>query len=219
MRWLLALAAAGAFLAGAGLAAGGSSKDKALVAELLHRQEMLEGDVKKVGRAAADVEDIRKTRAAGKFVLNEEEKRLEKRGRVDFHIFLERIRNDTLEVLQIYDRVLHKQAYIDPLERLFGDSLHQVVNVQWEDLPLDDVAGELSQSYGVPIDVGGAIDYRKTMSLDGDMSLFSILLYIENLYDARLVVKGKRLGIVRLGHEHDKGEGKGEGKGNDKGEG
>jgi len=203
MRWLVVLAAAGAFWAGAGLAAGTNAAEKALVEELVHRQDMLEGDVEKVGKAAAEVEEIRKTRAAGEYVLNDEEKRLEKRGRVDFHIFLERIRNDTLEVLQIYDRVLHKQAYVDPMEKLYGRALHQIVSVQWEDLPLEDVVGELSESYGVPIDIQGLIDYRKTMSLEGDMSLYSILLYIESVYDATLVVKGKRLFIARLGHEDD----------------
>jgi len=213
MRWLVVLAAASAFWAGAGLAAGANSEEKALVEELVHRQDMLEGDIEKVGKAAAEVEEIRKTRAAGEYVLNDEEKRLERRGRVDFHIFLERIRNDTLEVLRIYDRVLHKQAYIDAMENLYGRALHQIVSVQWEDLPLEDVVGELSESYGVPIDIQGLIDYRKTMSLEGDMSLYSILLYIESVYDAKLVVKGKHLFIARLGHENDKDESDAEGDG------
>lgn len=209
MRWFALAAAAGAaFLVGRALAAGPDAPAaKEVVAELRRRQKLLAGDVDRVERAARDIVEIRKMVATGKYVLNEEERKMQKRGRVDFHIFLERIRNDTLQVLEIYDRVLHKQDYVEPLERVFGRALHELVEVRWEDQPVEEVVADLSEGYGVRINVGGSIDYRKTLSLEGQMSLLSILLHLETLLDARLEVReGHQLWIVRAGGGGEPGD-------------
>ena len=52
--------------------------------------------------------------ATGEFVLNDTEKKMASQGRKDLHIYTERIRNDTLEVLALYDIALEKPRYQEP---------------------------------------------------------------------------------------------------------
>ena len=194
MRRLLAGVAA-AFLLG-GLASA-AHKHAALVSELKRRQDWMLKDLARVEKAIKDVIEISEMRASGEYVLSKEEKRMERKGRQHFQIFLERIRNDTLETLEIYDRVLNKEGYVEPLRKLFGRKLVDTVAVDWQEDDIETVVEELGESYGVSIHLGGEINRRRTMSLSGEMSLMSILLYIENVYDAELVLKNNRLWIRR----------------------
>lgn len=205
-KWFVALAVLAAFLLGTRLApAADNDKDEraGVAAELLKRHKLLAGDLRRVQSAVKDVLEIRKMREEGGYVLNDTEKSMERKGRQDFHIFMERIRNDTLEVLEIYERVLKKQAYVDPLRKKLGRALNELVEVNWQDQPLEDIVAEICSGYKVRINVSGDIDYRKTMSLNGQMSLLSILLYIENVFDAKLVVRNDELWFVRRGSAKD----------------
>ncbi|MHC4549517.1 MAG: hypothetical protein ACYTEZ_12150 [Planctomycetota bacterium] len=197
MRWSVVAAAAVAFLVGSHLA-GGAPKPDDVARELLRRQKKLFKDIEKIQRAAKDIVELREIRESGKFILNDEEKKLEKKSRMDFHIFLERCRNDTLETLRIYDRVLNKQDYVDPLRRIFGKTLDQVVTVSWDEEAVEDIVDELAKGYNVQLNIDGDLDYRKTISLSGDMSLLAILLYIESIWDAKLVVRDGNLWFVRI---------------------
>ncbi|MHC4933353.1 MAG: hypothetical protein ACYTGV_14305 [Planctomycetota bacterium] len=198
-----ALAALLAFALGAGLAAGGADQVRQ-AEEFLRRQEMLFGDLQKVEKAVFYIQDIRKTREAGKFVLNEEEIKLEKKAQKDLHIYMERSRNDALEILAIYETLLGRQRYIEPLRRMFGKALDEVVHVDWEEADLDEVVDDLVAGYGIKMFIRGDIDLRKTMSLTGDMSLLSILLQIENVYDSRLVDDGGELWFVTVQEHREK---------------
>ncbi|MHC4225045.1 MAG: hypothetical protein ACYSX0_04155 [Planctomycetota bacterium] len=195
-----ALVALLAFALGAGLAAGGADQVRQ-AEEFLRRQETLFADLQKVEKAIFYIQDIRKTREAGRFVLNEEEIKLEKKAQKDLHIYMERSRNDALEILAIYETLLGRQRYIEPLRRMFGKALDEVVHVDWEEADLDEVVDDLVAGYGVKMFIRGDIDLRKTMSLSGDMSLLAILLQIENVYDARLVDDGGELWFVTV-QEH-----------------
>ncbi len=183
---LILLAAFTAFVLGSGLA-GGEAKLSEDAAKLVEHQEFLKGDLKRIDRAVRDVQEIEKLRATGLFVLNDEEKKMERKGRKDFHIFLERYRNDTLQVLAIYDRMLGKQLYIDPLRLHFGKALDELVAVDWQEQALDEICDELSDGYGVNLYIKGNIDSRQTMSLAGEMTLLAILLQIENVFQAKLI--------------------------------
>ena len=191
-RLMTGVLAAAAFLLGTRLA-GGEPPASDVSKELLRRQKYLFKDLRKIEQAVKGVKEIRDMRATGEFVLNATERKLEKTSRKDFHIFMERFRNDTLEVLAIYDRVLNKEDYVDPLKRAFGRALTEVVQVQWEEVPMEDVIAEISEGYGVQLNVSGKLNFRKTMTLKGQMSLLSILLYIENVWDAKIIQKGKDL--------------------------
>ncbi|MHC4974118.1 MAG: hypothetical protein ACYTG3_17505 [Planctomycetota bacterium] len=195
MRWTVVAAAAVAFLVGSQLA-GGAPKH-AVGPELLKRQKKLFLDLDKIRIAAKDIVELREIRESGKFILNHEEKKLEKQSRMDFHIFMERARNDTLEVLRIYDRVLKKQDYVDPIRRKFGRALDEIITVNWDEEAIEDVVGEIADAYNVRLNISGDLDYRKTISLNGEMSLMAVLLYLENLWDAELVVKDGKLWFIR----------------------
>lgn len=196
MRWWILPAAVAAFFLGAGIAEGEPAKGETS-RELARRQKLLFKDLTKIERAVVGIKEIREMRATGKYVLNSSERKLEKTSRKDFHIFMERFRNDTLEVLEMYDRALKKEDYVDPLRRVFGRALREVVQVKWEEVPMEDVVSELANGYGVRMNVSGELDYRKTMTLSGDMSLQSILLYIENVWNAELVLKNGELWFER----------------------
>jgi len=199
MRNLLILfAALAAFVAGSGLA-GGETKVADDAALLVEHQRFLTGDLKRIDKAVKDVDEIVKLRATGLFVLNDEEKKMERSGRKDFHIFLERYRNDTLQVLAIYDRMLGKQLYIDPLRLHFGKSLDELVAVDWEEQALDEICDELSQGYGVNLYIRGNLDSRQTMTLNGEMTLLAILLQIENVFRAKLVEHDGELWFTLVG--------------------
>jgi len=196
MRWPIVAAAAVAFLVGSQLA-GGAPK-RAVGPELLKRQKKLFKDLDKIRQATKDIVELREIRESGKYILNDEEIKLEKKSRMGFHIFMERARNDTLEVLRIYDRVLKKQDYIDPLRRYFGRALDEIISVNWDEEAIEDVVGEIADAYNIKLNISGDLDYRKTISLNGEMSLLAVLLYLENLWDAQLIVKGGKLWFIRI---------------------
>jgi hypothetical protein len=195
---LILLAALAAFLLGSGLA-GGESKLADDDAALVEHQRFLKGDLERIDSAVRDVQEIEKLRATGLFVLNDEEKKMERKGRKDFHIFLERYRNDTLQVLAIYDRMLGKQLYIDPLRLHFGKALDELVAVEWDEQALDEICDELSEGYGVNLYIKGNLDSRQTMSLKGEMTLLAILLQIENVFHAKLIEQDGELWFTLVG--------------------
>jgi len=196
VRWSVVAAAAVAFLVGSQLA-GGAPK-RAVGPELLKRQKKVFKDLDKIRMAAKDIVELREVRESGKYILNHEEKKLEKKSRMDFHIFMERARNDTLEVLRIYDRVLNKQDYVDPIRRYFGRALDEIITVNWDEEAIEDVVSEIADAYNVKLNISGDLDYRKTISLNGEMSLLAVLLYLENLWDAQLTIKNGKLWFVRI---------------------
>jgi len=196
VRWSVVAAAAVAFLVGSQLA-GGAPK-RAVGPELLKRQKKVFKDLDKIRMAAKDIVELREVRESGKYILNHEEKKLEKKSRMDFHIFMERARNDTLEVLRIYDRVLNKQDYVDPVRRYFGRALDEIISVNWDEEAIEDVVSEIADAYNVKLNISGDLDYRKTISLNGEMSLLAVLLYLENLWDAQLTIKNGKLWFVRI---------------------
>lgn len=198
MRFLavLLLALAG-FLLGSGLAHGKESAPDA-ARTLLTKQQDLFADLEKIEKAAKDIVELREQRASGKYILNKEELALEKQARMDLHIFMERSRNNTLEVLAIYDRLLGKEAYVDPLRKLFGKALYQTVEVAWDEKDLEEIVDDLIEGYGVKMFIKGDIDIRRTMSLNGEMTLLAILLQIENVFDAKLTLKDGHLWFVRV---------------------
>jgi hypothetical protein len=170
--------------------------DEALRA-LEEHEQLLRKDLEKIERACADIVELRQMRESGEYVLNEEERKLERQSREDLHIFMERFRNDTLTVLEILDLAVAKKDIVDPLRRVYGRALEQVVSVDWDEEDLDMLVAELEQDYGVPVNVSGEIDLRKTVSLSGEMSLLSVLLQIENIYDGKFIVKdGRNLWLV-----------------------
>jgi hypothetical protein len=207
---LLALAA---FAAGRGLAgdgdgggAGDGGRAAADIRTLVARQKRLYGDLAKIEQAVKDMNEIRQMRESGQFVLNDEEEKLEKRAKVDFHIFMERYRNDTLRVLAVLDRLLGKEQYTDPLRKRFGKAFDDPVKVEWNEVALDEIVSELVAAYGVKMFVRGEVDSRKTMSLEGELSLKAILLQIENVFDAQLVERNGELWFVGLGSSPDADE-------------
>jgi hypothetical protein len=147
--------------------------------------------------------EIRKMRESGEYVLNDEEKKLERQGREDFHVFMERFRNDTLEVLEILDAVASGKDAVDPLRRVYRKALDQLVTVAWDEEELDLLLGEISQTYGVPINISGEMDRRRTMSLSGEMSLLSVLLQIENVFEGKFVVRDGHLWLELLPPEDE----------------
>ncbi|MGH7163035.1 MAG: hypothetical protein ACREID_06100 [Planctomycetota bacterium] len=190
-----AAVAAAAFLLGVQLARG--EGDVARVAgELAERQEVLFKDVEKIAKAAKDIVEVRETRESGRFVLNDEEIALEKKAQADLHIFMERYRNDTLETLAIYDALAGKRA-VDPLRELFGKALDEIVEVEWEDRGIDEIADELSAGYGVKMFVKGDVDQRLSLSLNGKMSLRAVLAHIANVFHVKLARDGDELWFVR----------------------
>lgn len=195
MRWATLLAVLAAFVLGTRMAPAGDER-KGIADELLKRHKFLASDLKRVQRAILDINEIRRMREKGGYKLNSTERSMEKKGRQDFHIFIERIRNDTLQVLDIYERALKKQAYIDPIRKKFGRTLVELVEVDWREEPLEDIVAEIAEGYNVRINVSGDIDYRKSMSLSGEMSLMSILLYMENVFDAKLVLRNDKLWFI-----------------------
>ena len=196
----LILAAAAAFWAGAGLAplAPGGEPPETVAKVLQRKQRALRKDLSKIEKAASDILELRAMRESGKYILNSEEKKLEKQGRMDFHIFMERIRNNTLEVLALLDGELGREAYVDPLKKIFGKALYKAVQVGWDEAGLEDIVDDLKEGYGVDFFIKGDIDVRRTMSLRGNMTLLAILLQIENVYDAKLIVKKGHLWFVRV---------------------
>ena len=193
-RWMPILALA-AFAAGL---AGGAEDTAEEIKALVVRQKTLYRDLAKIERAVNDMDEIAKMREEGIYVLNAEEKKLEKKAKEDFQIFMERYRNDTLRQLAILDRLLGKEQYVHPLRKRFGKALDETVLVSWNEKALDEIVEELIAGYGIQMWIKGDIDIRKTMSLEGEMSLMAILLQIENVFDARLVESEGHLWFVSI---------------------
>jgi len=188
-RIALPVAVAAAFLGGARLARSAGDDEQELLDTLVKQQALLAGDLKKIEQACKDVVEIRQMRQSGQFVLNDEEKKLERQGRQDFHIFMERIRNGTLEALEVLDRAVNQEDFVDPLRRIYGKALDEPVTVSWEEEDLDVLIGEISEDYGVQVNLSGEMDRRKTLTLNGEMSLLAVLLQLENVFDGRFVVR------------------------------
>jgi len=199
--FVVSLAIAAAFLGGTHVARGGGSTDA--VGQLEDHEELLLKDLAKIEQACKDVLEIRKMRESGQYILNDEEKKMERQGREDFHIFMERFRNDTLEVLEILDAAASGKSAVDPLRRVYGNALDQIVTVAWSEEELETMLGELSQTYGVPINTSGEMDRRRTMSLSGEMSLLSVLLQIENVYEGKFIVRDGQLWLVLVPPEDE----------------
>ena len=191
---LLALVAciATAFLAGRALA--NKHNDPIEIAKLLRKRHVkLMEDVTKIQKAGKDFLEIQAMRATGKYVLNRYELKMEKDGRMDFHIFMERYRNDTLETLALLDKLLGKQAYIDPLRRVFGDRLDEQVEIDWDGENLQDIVDSLAEEFRADIDIDGFPEDGLTINFKGKMTLLAAILQIENLFDVRIRVEGKKL--------------------------
>ena len=185
MRWFVPFAVPAAFLLGAHLAEG-EPANADLPKELVRRQKYLFTDLAKIERAVKGVNEIREMRATGEFVLNSYERKLEKTSRKDFHIFMERFRNDTLETLDLYDRlVTHKERSV--LEVAYGKKLGEVVEVAWRERALDEIADELIGAYGVKLFIKGNVDVNRTMSLVGAMSLTAIFEHIQNTFQVKII--------------------------------
>ena len=167
-----------------------------IAAELRKRHTKLMEDVTKIERAGSDFLEIQEMRATGKYVLNEWELKMEKSGRVDFHIFMERYRNDTLETLTLIEKFLGKEAYVDPLRRVFGEKLETPLEIAWDDVGLEDVIDELKDRFNADIDIDGDIEMGLTINFEGEMTLLAAVLQIENLFDVRIRVEGKKLWFV-----------------------
>lgn len=194
-RVLLLAAVAAAFLCGVRFARGASDDD---LRSLVDHEDLLLRDLNKIEQACKDVIEIRKMRESGEYVLNDEEKKMERQGREDFHVFMERFRNDTIEVLEILDAACGGRETKDPLRRIYGKRLDQVVKVAWSEEDLDVLIADLSDGYGVPINVSGEMDRRRTLSLSGEMSLLAVLLQVENVYDGKFVVRDGNLWLVLI---------------------
>lgn len=199
---LLPAAVVAAFLLGTRLARGGAGEES-VVPGLRRHEDLLLKDLAKIEQACKDVVEIRQMRESGEFVLNAEEKKLERQGREDFHIFMERFRNDTLEVLEILDHAAAQEDFVDPLRRIYGKALDEPVTVAWNDEDLDVLVGEISADYGVPIQISGEMDRRKTVTLSGEMSLLAVLLQLENVFDGKFVVKDGKLWLVLVATEEE----------------
>ena len=195
MRVLALLAClALAFGAGRALAQSKSKPSGVAVAEILRkRHTKLMEDVAKIEKAGKDFLEIQAMRETGKYVLNRYELKMEKEGRMDFHIFMERYRNDTMETLDLLDRLLGKQAYVDPLEKVFGERLDDQLEINWNDVNLQDVVDELAGQFNARVEIDGFPEEGLTISFRGKMTLLAAVLQIENLFDVRMRIEGKTL--------------------------
>jgi hypothetical protein len=160
---------------------------------LRDRQKVLMADVEKIASAAKDIVEIRQQRATGLYVMNDFELKMERTGKKDFHIFMERYRNDTLETLALLDKVLDKQAFVDPLRGVFGKHLEDRIEILWDDFDLEAVVEELETGFDVTVEIEGDYDEGHTINFEGKMTLLAALLQIENLFDVRMRVEGKKL--------------------------
>ena len=159
---------------------------------LTKRHDVLMKDLQKIRMAAKHIVDIQETRRKG-FELSDYEAKMERDGRKDFHIFMERYRNDTLETLTIIERALGVEKFVDPLYAVFGKSLKDRVEINWSDKNLEDVVDEFQANYKVEIEIEGDFDEGHTIEFEGQMTLLSALLQVENLFDVRMRIEGKKL--------------------------
>jgi hypothetical protein len=174
------------------------------VKKLRDRHKTLMVDVEKIEMAAKHIVEIREQRATGLYIINEYELKMERTGKKDFHIFMERYRNDTLNTLALLDSALGKQAYVDPLVTVFGERLQDRVTIVWEEWDLEDVIEELETQYDVSVEMEGSFDEGHTISFEGEMTLLAALLQIENLFDVRMRVDGEKLVYVIPEREDEK---------------
>lgn len=182
---------------GAGHALAKPERDVGWIVKTLRtRHDKLMSDVRKIDRAGKDFVEIQEMRATGEYVLNEHELKMEKSGRKDFHIFMERYRNDTLETLALLEKLLGKEAYVDPLRKVFGDRLDTQLEVAWEDVTLDEVAEELADRFKAKVDVDGHSDMNLMISFEGKMTLLAVILQVETLFECETRVEGDKLFFV-----------------------
>ena len=174
-----------AFVVGMQIAGGKTAYDD-VAKELVDRQKKLFGDIERIEQARKDLLEVMATRKAGTFVLNKQEIRLEKSSRSHLHIFMERFRNDTLETLALYDRLVTKTER-GVLEVAYGKRLNQIVEVAWRERALDEIADELIGAYGVKLFIKGNVDINRTMSLIGEMSLAAIFEHIQNTFQVKII--------------------------------
>jgi len=194
---VLATLSGTAFVAGRSLAdIEDKQKQAGTIALLKKRQAKLYEDIKKIERAAKDWTEIQAMRKTGDFVLNKYELKMEKSGKQDFHIFMERFRNDTLDTLAILDRIVKKEAYVDPLRSVFGDKLAEIVEIEWVDMSIEDIADELVGNFRVKIGIQGEFEHQKSISFNGKMTVLAALLQLETLFDIDLRVEGDKLWLV-----------------------
>ena len=168
-----------------------ASRMAATARDLLERQKVLYKDLNTIGQARKDILYLRKVREDGTLFITPAEEKLEKRARKDLHIFMERFRNNTLEVLDIYDRVLGKTR-ADVYERAFGKTADEIVGVELDDVGAEEVADFLWQSYGVRVLVDPEVSRMRSMSLEGELSLRAVLQQVETSLRVKLVQDGKR---------------------------
>ncbi len=174
-----------AFVVGMQLAGGKPAYDE-VAKELVERQKRLFEDIERIEQARKDLLEVMATRKAGKFILNKEEIKLERSSRSHLHIFMERFRNDTLETLALYDRlVTNKKRSV--LEVAYGKRLNEIVEVAWRERALDEIADELIGAYGVKLFIKGNVEINRTMSLVGEMSLVAIFEHIQNTFRVKIV--------------------------------
>jgi hypothetical protein len=175
-----------AFLIGYQVVHGGEGRGP-LAQELLQRQEKLVQDIERMSTARKELIEVMETRSSGEFILSKEEEKLERTSRVQLHIFMERYRNDTLEILAMYEKVLGKTKKRDLLEETFGKTLTEVVSVGWTEQGLEELMDEINEGYNVAIFIKGNVDLSLTMSLRGDMSVAAIFEHIRNTFRVKLI--------------------------------
>jgi hypothetical protein len=178
-------AAVVAFVVGMQLA-GGKTEYGDVAKGLVERQKKLFGDIERIEQARKDLLEVMATRKEGKFILNKEEIRLEKSSRSHLHIFMERFRNDTLETLALYDRLVANKA-LGVLEAAYGKKLTEIVEVAWREEGLEAISDQLGEAYGVNLFIKGNVDVNRTMSLVGEMSLAAIFEHIANTFQVKVI--------------------------------
>ncbi len=175
-----------AFLVGYQIVNGGEGHGP-VAQELLQRQEKLMADLQRMATARKELIEVMETRSSGEFILTREEEKLERTSRVQLHIFMERYRNDTLETLAMYERVLGKRKKRDLLATSFGTPLTEIVSVGWTEQGLEEVMDEINDGYNVAIFIKGNVDVSRTISLRGDMSVAAIFEHIRNTFRVKLI--------------------------------
>jgi len=183
-----------AFAAGLGIARAGPREDACKAFQA--RQATLWNDLRKIEKATYEFGEVEKTRAEG-YQLSYDDREMERHARLDFHIFMERYRNDTLEALAELDRICGGGAE-DPLRAILGKAMEEVVEVNWSDRTFEEIVAQIEAGYNVRITVRGEWDSRVSMSLEGPYSLRSILDQIEEVFAMRLVAEGRDLVFLPL---------------------
>ena len=83
------------------------------------------------------------------------------------------------------------------LRKEYGESKPLKDAINWDEQGIEDIVDDLIDGYGVKMYIKGNVDGRRTMNLTGEMTLMSILLQIENVFDAKLTLRDGALWFVR----------------------